>query len=226
MAGQTNAPPANYSSLVFALEWQPQWSLAACPGAQYQELTLVQKMSEPGGAWARANLSVHGLWPNYDYPSKHAGYSWPQFCDVPGFDYPACQHGSAASCGPTAGGLAAFNTSGRWQRFALQYAWSTLATHEWSKHGSCTPPALGSGAYDVEYWQWQEDVLDVVSAGTGFALVSGSVGGSVSYAALHDAFTSDLGGASPALVCVSGCMLEQVHGSSMLRSSRKEQRSA
>ena len=43
-------------------------------------------------------------------------------------------------CSPSADALAKFNTTDYWQTYALQYAFGTsdLATHEWSKHGSCT----------------------------------------------------------------------------------------
>ena len=34
-------------------------------------------------AFSARNLSLHGLWPNYD-PLKHLGYEWPQYCNVTG----------------------------------------------------------------------------------------------------------------------------------------------
>ena len=90
-SGQDGARAANYSSYVLALEWQPQWSLSACPGAQYADPIVVQATNGEGGTWARANLSLHGLWPNYLNPSDHDGYLWPQFCVADGFDYTTCK---------------------------------------------------------------------------------------------------------------------------------------
>jgi len=74
-------------------------------------------------------FTLHGLWPNYS-EAQAAGQpqAWPQFCG--GFAH--CEKAEDATCAPTAPvpkDLAAF---------APAYVTGTLATHEWSKHGSCT----------------------------------------------------------------------------------------
>ena len=78
--GRTGAPPGDYETYVLALEWQPSWSLDACPGHSGANPGLIQHMA---GAAALNQLSLHGLWPNYD-SAKHQGYDWPQFCAVSG----------------------------------------------------------------------------------------------------------------------------------------------
>ena len=117
---------------VFALEWQPQWSQ---PPECFP--TLAQHLSPD--TFAATHISVHGLWPNYD-PTLHDGQSWPQFCVRPdGETFTDCEadYSSQPYCTPS-GAYDVFNTSIGWQTYALEYAWSDLASHEWSKHGSCT----------------------------------------------------------------------------------------
>jgi ribonuclease I len=83
---------------------------------------------------------MHGLWPNYD-PTMHDGMDWPQFCVKDnGENYTYCDgnYNAEAYCTPT-DALKAFNNTGSWQMYALEYSWSDLASHEWSKHGGCSP---------------------------------------------------------------------------------------
>jgi ribonuclease I len=114
-----------------ALWWQPQWSL---PPYCYDE--LVAHMTPT--SYASTRLTIHGLWPNYD-PSLHNGMSWPQYCTRPdGENYTACEASySLDYCYPAAA-ADKFNNTDHWQHYALEYSWSDLASHEWSKHGSCT----------------------------------------------------------------------------------------
>lgn len=74
-------------------------------------------------------LTLHGLWPNYTEEQAHGRpQAWPQFCGA----YAHCEKAEDASCAPGApvpDALAAL---------APEYVKGTLATHEWSKHGSCT----------------------------------------------------------------------------------------
>jgi len=79
-------------------------------------------------------FTLHGLWPNYT-EAQAAGMpqAWPQFCG--GFAH--CEASEDASCAPSVvvpPGLAAL---------APAYVNGTLATHEWSKHGSCTSMTPG-----------------------------------------------------------------------------------
>lgn len=206
--GQSGAPPAQYEAYVLALEWQPTWSLDACPSGKQENAALIRHFEAAEGAFARTHLSLHGLWPNYT-PSMHQGYQWPQFCNVSGVDFPACEaHPQLAQCQPSQAAVAAFNVSARWQQWTLQYAWGELASHEWGKHGSCTPWSANV-TEQLHYWEWQERAFKAASAGRGPQLVSASVGRNISYRALNAAFVADMGGAQVSLVCAEGCRLEQ-----------------
>jgi ribonuclease T2 len=74
-------------------------------------------------------FTLHGLWPNYsEAQAVGKPQAWPQFCG--GFAH--CEATEDASCAPGVAvppDLAAL---------APAYVTGTLATHEWSKHGSCT----------------------------------------------------------------------------------------
>ncbi len=215
--GQSGAAPGNFETWVLAIEWQPQWSLTACPGGEHSAERVVEHTGAPDGAYARANMSLHGLWPNYE-PSLHDGYSWPQYCAVPGGDdFTRCEHdGTLPFCSPSAEALAKFNaTGGPWQSWALEYAWDTLARHEWAKHGSCSPwydssDAAAAQASQMVYWQMQEAALANISRGRGAELVHASVGSNVSHADLLAAFTADVGGARPSLQCSRSCAFDSV----------------
>ena len=103
--GLTGAPMNQFESYVLALEWQPSWSLDACPNGARPNPALIAHMSSPAGLYAREHLSLHGLWPNYN-PMLHAGFSWPQFCDGRGVNYSTCvDHMSDAKCAYVMTGL-------------------------------------------------------------------------------------------------------------------------
>ena len=209
-AGLSGPPPADYTSYVLALEWQPQWSLRACPGSASADPRLIEAMAGSLGAWARQNLSLHGLWPEYTNASAHAGWRWPQWCNASRLDYRVCEREEGLDgCQPTEQALADYNVSGRWQSWAIEYAFGSLAAHEWSKHGSCSPSAEQQPA-QLEYWSWQEEAVRVAAAGHGSRLVSASAGGAVRRADLLAAFERDTGGRAVALRCEDACRLSQV----------------
>ena len=75
------------------------------------------------------SLKLHGLWPNFtDEQSQGKPRAWPQFCG----SYAHCEHAEDASCAPAA------QVPADLAPLAPDYVHGTLATHEWSKHGSCT----------------------------------------------------------------------------------------
>ena len=118
------APAGDYESYVYALEWQPEWS--APPECQ---ASLASNLFPD--AYAASHLSSHGLWPNYD-PDLHGGDNWPQFCvRTDGETFTDCEadYDSRAYCTPT-DAIMAFNNTESWQKYALEYAWSDLASHE------------------------------------------------------------------------------------------------
>jgi ribonuclease T2 len=82
------------------------------------------------------SLTLHGLWPNYtDAQSAGQPRAWPQFCG----SYAHCEKAEDASCAPGA------PVPAELAPLAPEYVHGTLATHEWSKHGSCT--ALPAAEY-------------------------------------------------------------------------------
>jgi ribonuclease I len=195
----TGAPPGNFESYVFAMSWRPAWNLNACPG---------QSHAAPGVLELTNNtLNVHGLWPNYD-PANHSNYTWPQYCGA----YQPCNatHDVGPMCPPEAAVYSEYNVSSKWHTYALEYAFSTLATHEWAKHGSCTPWANHTEG-QRGYFAKEEEIYTIVQAGRGWALLQQHIGSSVNATALRAAFQLDAGGAAPAIQCrSSSCSLSEV----------------
>lgn len=194
------APAGDYESYVYALEWQPEWS--APPECQ---ASLASNLFPD--AYAASHLSSHGLWPNYD-PDLHGGDNWPQFCvRTDGETFTDCEadYDSRAYCTPT-DAIMAFNNTESWQKYALEYAWSDLASHEWSKHGSCT---LWSSE---EYFSYVESMYYRVNApgAKGPALLTASVGSTVLKADLAAAFAADLDGKQVAFNCDSDCHFSEI----------------
>ncbi|HEY0252956.1 MAG TPA: hypothetical protein VGC41_15580 [Kofleriaceae bacterium] len=102
------APQSSFGYYLLAMTWSP---------ATKDQCTLPPA------------FTLHGLWPNFT-EAQAAGkpHAWPQFCGA----FAHCETAEDASCAPDApvpADLAAF---------APAYVNGTLATHEWSKHGSCT----------------------------------------------------------------------------------------
>jgi len=192
------APAGHYESYVLALEWEPGFS-------NYEYLcdpAVASHMSPT--AYAAQYLSVHGLWPNYN-ATLHDGMSWPQYCVKPsGENYQLCESDidSEPYCTPTAA-TATFNNTDYWQSFALDYAWGDLASHEWSKHGSCT------NWTDTEYFKQINTMYNRLIGGVGSTFVSANVGEKVSFSDLNSAFEQDTNGKTVSLVCTD-CVFDQV----------------
>lgn len=82
------------------------------------------------------HLTLHGLWPNFtDEQARGQPRAWPQFCGA----YAHCETTVDASCAPQA------PVPAELAPLAPAYVTGDLATHEWSKHGSCT--ALSAADY-------------------------------------------------------------------------------
>jgi len=189
---QTGAPAGQFETWVMAFEWQPTWSLADCGKSE----EVINHLS--GQAYANNHLSMHGLWPNYD-PAKHSGSKWPQFCKGAQGDFTTCEHSvSDPVCQPSAAEVAAFNTTTVWQQFAMEWAYSDLAPHEWSKHGGCT------GWTQDKFFKTSEQTYTTVRAMAGPAFIEAHAGSSVSPSDLKAAFEK-----TPGLGCDS-CSLGDV----------------
>eukprot|EP00908_Phaeocystis_cordata_P016024 Transcript_27237.p1 GENE.Transcript_27237~~Transcript_27237.p1 ORF type:complete len:354 (-),score=76.72 Transcript_27237:78-1082(-) len=215
MSGLTGAPPNDFDYYVLGLEWQPAWALSACPGGHRPNARLVQRLSGESGSYARTRISLHGLWPDYDPPSRE-GHAWPQWCNTcllaPGaasascLDFSSCQERTAEKpeCRPAPAVVAAYNTTEAWQRYALEYAWGDLSSHEWAKHGSCSPWFDDAAAYFAA----AQAAHAAVAVGRGAALLR--PGAAVAHAAVAAAFAAESGGAAPALRCDVGCNVSEV----------------
>ncbi|MFT3698694.1 MAG: hypothetical protein QM831_36445 [Kofleriaceae bacterium] len=101
-------PKTEFGYYLLAMTWAP---------AQKDQCTLPPQ------------LTLHGLWPNYtEAQAKGQPQAWPQFCG----SFAHCEKSEDPSCAPTA------PVPTELAAFAPAYVNGTLATHEWSKHGSCT----------------------------------------------------------------------------------------
>jgi ribonuclease T2 len=101
-------PPSSFGYYVLAMTWSP---------ATKDQCTLPPA------------FTLHGLWPNYtEAQAIGKPHAWPQFCAA----FAHCETSEDASCAP---GVA---IPPELAAFAPAYVNGTLATHEWSKHGSCT----------------------------------------------------------------------------------------
>ena len=215
--GQTGAAQNYFESYVLALEWQPSWSLDACPSGANPNAALINFMNSSASTYSRTHLSLHGLWPNYN-PILHKGFEWPQFCNGRGFNFSDCvKNMMDEHCQPNADALGRYNgtMSSGWQTWAPEYAYGDLAAHEWAKHGSCTIYNPQSTYLQHVYWGWQKDAMVNISMGQGATLVTVNVGKSVSLDKLQAAFDADAGGHRTTLVCqpthpTAGCKLDQV----------------
>mmetsp|Transcript_27876 Transcript_27876/g.33005 ORF Transcript_27876/g.33005 Transcript_27876/m.33005 type:complete len:306 (-) Transcript_27876:166-1083(-) len=195
---EEGAPAGVYENYVFAMEWQPQWSQPP-----YCDQPLVSNLSPD--AYAATHWSLHGLWPNFD-PDQHDGMSWPQFCvRDDGENYTKCDGSYNAEdyCQPTIA-VEALNNTDAWQKYALEYSWSDLAAHEWSKHGSCSVWSSD------DFFDVAQDKFNELSAGYGAAFVTENVGQTVAKADLLAAFEKDTDGSKVVFNCDSNCDLSEV----------------
>lgn len=173
---QEGAFAGEFETYVLALEFQPQWSQGHC------DTLASQKLDGKGGVFAQTQMSVHGMWPNYDR-ALHDGYQWPAWCGSfqecnPGFEAQQCRLDPAQ--------IDAFNTSENWQTYSLEYAWGNLAEHEWAKHGSC----VGNVTQQQYFAKVQQFVFDFLGKRL-FAnrAILGNVGANVSYDDLQSLFS-------------------------------------
>lgn len=116
--------PGEFDTLVLARFWQPQSALCGTFGAQ--------------------NLTLHGLWPQYDESrsnAKHTNQSWPQYC---GKDDAA--HWDVVD--PVQASVAA-DFDSAWRERAPLYP-SGLAQHEWEKHGTCALASVANASNATE----------------------------------------------------------------------------
>lgn len=129
----TTASAANdFGFYLLAMSWAPSFCCTEPGKAQCANLA---------GSFAATHLTLHGLWPNFtDEQSRGRPRAWPQFCG----SYAHCEQAEDASCAP---GVA---VPPELAELAPAYVTDTLATHEWSKHGSCTAlPAAGYFAAEL-----------------------------------------------------------------------------
>jgi ribonuclease T2 len=118
-------PTSDFGFYLLAMTWAPSF----CCGEPTK-----QQCSQLAGSYAATHLTLHGLWPNFtDEQSRGRPRAWPQFCGT----YAHCEHAEDATCAPDAA------VPPELAQLAPAYVTDGLATHEWSKHGSCTslPPA-------------------------------------------------------------------------------------
>jgi len=125
--------------------------------------------------WQQNNLTLHGLWPNYNQP--RSGHEWPQCC--------ATQFGetiTAAEMDPILAGLQLVwpseqdpNPNGDWS--------NSLWQHEWGKHGTC------SGLPVTKYFQAGINLQLTTQLATP-TLISSNIGSSISASSLQAAYNN------------------------------------
>lgn len=116
------APASEFGFYLLAMSWAPQLCCAESGKPECAQLA---------GSFAATHLTLHGLWPNFtDEQSRGKPRAWPQYCGA----YRHCERAEDPSCAP---GVA---VPDELARLAPGYVAGTggFATHEWSKHGSCT----------------------------------------------------------------------------------------
>ncbi|CAK0878850.1 unnamed protein product [Prorocentrum cordatum] len=191
--GCNGADSGHFQRWVFAFMWQPTWSFDECLDG-----------STPLAPWLKndtfavTHLSLHGLWPEY-YPQGRNGSLWPQYCVGPAGDFHNCNPPKAADCQVSASTVAQFNTTDLWQSSGMEYAWGTLAAHQWSKHGSCT------GWNESHFFQVTYDTYDRLRRTSGAKAIEAAAGTDVPRSSMQKGF-----GKSAALVCDDDCQLSEV----------------
>ena len=151
--GDSNAESGNFDYYAFEQSWSPEY----CHGNNKARNS--KQCRNIDGSWRSWNLTVHGLWPNYDRGNRKRpkGKLWPQYCK----DSPACPNGSA--CDLKRGGLPA----GLVQQYDRYTPSRKLQNHEWRKHGTCS--GLSQAAYIRETLKTaaQLPTADVISLAAG-----------------------------------------------------------
>jgi ribonuclease T2 len=131
-APSTTTPPSEFGFYLLAMTWAPSF---CCREPSKQECAQL------AGSFAATHLTLHGLWPNFtDEQSRGKPRAWPQFCGA----YAHCEQAEDATCAPDVA------VPPELAQLAPAYVADGLATHEWSKHGSCTSlPATGYFAAEL-----------------------------------------------------------------------------
>jgi ribonuclease T2 len=112
----------DFGFYLLAMTWAPSF---CCLEPTKQQCTQL------AGSYAAEHLTLHGLWPNFtDEQSRGRPRAWPQFCDR----YAHCEQAEDATCAPDVA------VPPELAHYAPGYVTDdgAMATHEWSKHGSCT----------------------------------------------------------------------------------------
>lgn len=113
---------SEFGFYVLSMTWEPS---RCCAERDHQACAQLP------GSFAATHLTLHGLWPNFtDEQSRGKPHAWPQYCGA----YQHCEKTEDASCAP------GVPVPDELTRLAPGYVAGTgsFATHEWSKHGSCT----------------------------------------------------------------------------------------
>lgn len=116
------SPGSEFGLYLLSMTWEPN---RCCTERDHQQCSRLP------GSFAATHLTLHGLWPNYtDEQSRGQPRAWPQYCGA----YQHCESREDASCAPSVA------VPQDLARLAPGYVAGTggFATHEWSKHGSCT----------------------------------------------------------------------------------------
>lgn len=168
------AAATNYDLYVFSQYWVPE----NCNGYT----TTYPGCGSPNKYWT-SHLTTHGLWPNY------SNGSYPSSCTTEPFDTTVPTQIGFEKMVEEWPNVQAKETDSNYDDF-----W----THEWSKHGTCTP---------LNQLTFFNSALNVYNSLGTPSLVSNNVGKSVSLTDLQSAF----GGANMAvLLCASGEYLNEV----------------
>jgi ribonuclease T2 len=192
--GCNGAEAGQFQRWVFAFEWQPTWSYDACLDGSTPLAPWLKS-----GTFAASHLSLHGLWPEY-YPQGRNGSLWPQFCvGGPAGDFHDCNPPKPDKCQVSPSTIAQFNTTDLWQSSAMEYAWGTLAAHQWSKHGSCTT------WNESHFFQVTYDTYDRLRKAPGARAIEAAAGTDVPRSSIQKDF-----GKSAALICDDDCQLVEV----------------
>jgi len=181
------APPGSaFGFYVLSMTWEPN----RCCAERDQ-----QACSQLPGSFAATHLTLHGLWPNFtDEQSRGKPRAWPQYCGA--FEH--CEKTEDASCAPGAA------VPDELARLAPGYVAGTggFATHEWSKHGSCTQlPA-------AEYFRAELAAIHSIPGDATPDALHAAVGADVARDALQHAF--GVPAESVMLGCDAHCRLARV----------------
>lgn len=119
-APRSEPPRSDFGFYLLAMTWGPSFCCAE-PGRG--------ECTNLADSFAGTHLTLHGLWPNYtDEQARGRPRAWPQYCGA----YAHCEQSDATGCAPDA------PVPAELAPLAPAYVHDALATHEWSKHGSCT----------------------------------------------------------------------------------------